>query len=85
MQQQLSVCVLCELTAETGPHLFLHCNCTSKVWHQSNAVVRDGNNSSTKSVYVFWVVNRQWFIDGTAKDPCLLYEWRWSPFDCFYR
>jgi hypothetical protein len=20
-----------------------------------------------------------------AKGPCLLYEWKWSPFDCFHR
>jgi hypothetical protein len=25
----------------------------------------------------------KWFIGRAAKNPCLLYEWLWSPFDCF--
>jgi hypothetical protein len=27
----------------------------------------------------------KWFISRMAKGPCLLYEWNWSPFDCFHR
>jgi hypothetical protein len=27
----------------------------------------------------------QWFIHKTAKGPCLLYEWGWSPEDCMLR
>jgi hypothetical protein len=27
----------------------------------------------------------RWFINRMAKGPCLLYEWKWSPFDCFNR
>ncbi|GAU42409.1 hypothetical protein TSUD_324640 [Trifolium subterraneum] len=27
----------------------------------------------------------KWFIGRTAKSPCLLYEWRWNPIDCFHR
>jgi hypothetical protein len=26
-----------------------------------------------------------WFIGRVAKFPCLLYEWNWSPLDCFMR
>jgi hypothetical protein len=26
-----------------------------------------------------------WFIGRVAKFPCLLYEWNWSPIDCFMR
>jgi hypothetical protein len=27
----------------------------------------------------------KWFLSGMAKGPCLLYEWKWSPLDCFHR
>jgi hypothetical protein len=27
----------------------------------------------------------QWFINNTAKGPCLLYEWTWNPGDCMLR
>jgi hypothetical protein len=27
----------------------------------------------------------RWFINRMAKGPCLLYGWKWSPFDCFNR
>jgi hypothetical protein len=27
----------------------------------------------------------KWFIGKVAKSPCLLYEWNWSPRDCFQR
>jgi hypothetical protein len=27
----------------------------------------------------------KWFIGRVAKIPCLLYEWQWSPVDCFMR
>jgi hypothetical protein len=27
----------------------------------------------------------RWFIGRVAKTPCLLYEWNWSPVDCFMR
>jgi hypothetical protein len=30
---------------------------------------------------LFW----QWFIGRMAKAPCLFYEWRWNPGDCFIR
>jgi hypothetical protein len=25
----------------------------------------------------------KWFVGRVAKSPCLLYEWQWSPIDCF--
>jgi hypothetical protein len=27
----------------------------------------------------------KWFVGRVAKSPCLLYEWQWSPSDCFSR
>jgi hypothetical protein len=27
----------------------------------------------------------KWFVGKVAKSPCLLYEWQWSPRDCFTR
>jgi hypothetical protein len=27
----------------------------------------------------------KWFVGRVAKNPCLLYEWQWSPIDCFTR
>jgi hypothetical protein len=27
----------------------------------------------------------KWFVGKVAKSPCLLYEWQWSPMDCFKR
>jgi hypothetical protein len=27
----------------------------------------------------------KWFLNRKAKGPCMLYEWKWSPFDCFHR
>jgi hypothetical protein len=27
----------------------------------------------------------KWFIAKVARSPCLLYEWNWSPRDCFHR
>ncbi|MCI18437.1 hypothetical protein A2U01_0039591 [Trifolium medium] len=27
----------------------------------------------------------KWFIGRMAKSPCLLYEWKWNPIDCFQR
>jgi hypothetical protein len=27
----------------------------------------------------------KWFIGRVAKSPCMLYEWLWSPLDCFSR
>jgi hypothetical protein len=27
----------------------------------------------------------KWFIGKVASSPCLLYEWQWSPIDCFNR
>ncbi|MCI16926.1 pantothenate synthetase [Trifolium medium] len=27
-------------------------------------------------------VSWQWFLNNTAKTPCLLYEWVWNPGDC---
>jgi hypothetical protein len=31
------------------------------------------------------LVSWKWFISRKAKGPCLLYEWKWSPLDCFNR
>jgi hypothetical protein len=27
----------------------------------------------------------QWFLNNTAKGPCLLYEWTWNPGDCMLK
>jgi hypothetical protein len=27
----------------------------------------------------------RWFLNSTAKSPCLLYEWVWNPGDCMLR
>jgi hypothetical protein len=27
----------------------------------------------------------KWFVGRVAQVPCLLYEWQWSPIECFMR
>jgi hypothetical protein len=31
------------------------------------------------------IISWQWFIGRAAKNPCLLYEWKWGPRDCMRR
>ncbi|GAU12782.1 hypothetical protein TSUD_72680 [Trifolium subterraneum] len=33
IQEQQAICVLCNLTMETAPHLFLHCDCVAMAWY----------------------------------------------------
>ncbi|KAK2372069.1 hypothetical protein QL285_073251 [Trifolium repens] len=129
------MCVHCGAEMETAVHLFLHCQCSSKVWYAmlkwlGFIIVTPPNLSTSFAVFVghgrdkrsrkaliliwntiMWVMwkNRndgvfnekqaniedmvdeikllswKWFLSGMAKGPCLLYEWKWSPLDCFHR
>jgi hypothetical protein len=56
------------------------------IWRFRNACV-----FKNKVVVVEEVVDHvkfqawKWFVGRVAKAPCLLYEWLWSPMDCFLR
>jgi hypothetical protein len=46
------------------------------------------NNITVDASTVVDLVQRlswQWFLNNTAKGPCLLYEWTWNPGDCMLR
>ncbi|WJX68394.1 hypothetical protein P8452_52767 [Trifolium repens] len=46
------------------------------------------NNITVDVSFVVDLVQRlswQWFLNNTAKGPCLLYEWTWNPGDCMLR
>jgi hypothetical protein len=129
------MCTLCGAETETAVHLFLHCQCATKVWYAmlkwlGFIIVTPSNLLTSFAVFVghgrdkisckalilvwntiMWVMwkNRndcvfndkqaniedmvdeikllswKWFLSGMAKGPCLLYEWKWSPLDCFHR
>jgi hypothetical protein len=54
------------------------------IWRCRNDIV-----FNNKAVVIAELVDQikfqawKWFIGRAAKNPCLLYEWLWSPFDCF--
>jgi hypothetical protein len=135
IQEDQIYCVFCDQVAETGLHLFLHCNCTMQVWYQvmkwlglvvipppnlfmslemligyakgkrqkeglvliwisfmwviwkvrNDRIFNNGEVNVEDMVDQIKVLSWQWFISRVAKGPCLLYEWSWSPFDCFGR
>ncbi|MCH96298.1 F-box family protein [Trifolium medium] len=135
LQYQQTNCALCELAVESSVHLFLHCDCSSKVWYDimrwlglvviipSNLassfglLVGCGKNKRSREclaliwnslLWTIWKVRNdfvfnnkevvieemvdqvktqswKWFIGRKTNSPCLLYEWKWSPFDCFQR
>ncbi|MCH82343.1 LINE-1 reverse transcriptase like, partial [Trifolium medium] len=68
--------------------------CLTLIWNALMWVIwkfRDDCVFNNKDVIIEDLVDQvkllswTWFIGKTAKGPCLLYEWRWSPFDCFHR
>jgi hypothetical protein len=62
------------------------CSFLWAVWNSRNEKVF--NNKDVGVVETIKQVKFQawkWFIGRIAKSPCLLYEWNWSPVDCFMR
>jgi hypothetical protein len=56
------------------------------VWKSRNACIF--NNKSTTVEEMMEQVQLsswRWFLNRKAKGPCMLYEWKWSPIDCFSR
>jgi hypothetical protein len=56
------------------------------VWKTRNNKVFD--NAMVEVPVMVDLVKRlswQWFLNNTAKGPCLLYEWEWNPGDCMLR
>jgi hypothetical protein len=54
------------------------------IWKSRNA--RIFNNKTTtveEMVDQVQLLSWRWFLNRKAKSPCLLYEWKWSPLDCF--
>jgi hypothetical protein len=56
------------------------------LWKSRNDRVFN-NKTTTKEEMVDQIklLSWKWFINGMARGPCLLYEWNWSPIDCFHR
>jgi hypothetical protein len=56
------------------------------IWRARNN--RIFNNGVSDPDEIFESIKRiswEWFIKRMAKSPCLFYEWRWNPGDCFLR
>jgi hypothetical protein len=68
--------------------------CLSLIWNSymwSMWKFRNDGVFNNKNVVVEELVDHikfqswKWFVGKVAKSPCLLYEWQWSPRDCFNR
>jgi hypothetical protein len=68
--------------------------CLSLIWNSymwSMWKFRNDCIFNNKNVVIGEVVDHvrfqswKWFVGKVAKSPCLLYEWQWSPMDCFKR
>jgi hypothetical protein len=53
--------------------------------NQNDGVFSNKETNIEEMVDQIKLLSWKWFISGMAKGPCLLYEWKWSPFDCFHR
>jgi hypothetical protein len=56
------------------------------VWRSRNDSVFNNKAADTvEMVEQIQLLSWMWFLNRKAKGPCLLYEWKWSPLDCFNR
>jgi hypothetical protein len=56
------------------------------IWRmRNNRIFNNGVIDVEEAVESIKRISWQWFIGRLANSPCLFYEWRWSPGDCFNR
>jgi hypothetical protein len=56
------------------------------VWRlRNNRIFNNGVIDAEEAVETIKRLSWQWFIGRLARSPCLFYEWRWDPGDCFAR
>jgi hypothetical protein len=56
------------------------------LWRNRNdQIFNNGNSSVDDVVDQIQRLSWRWFLDKTAKDSCLLYEWVWDPGECMIR
>ncbi|KAK2395404.1 hypothetical protein QL285_057145 [Trifolium repens] len=53
--------------------------------HRNDRIFNDREMNIEELVDQIKLWSWRWFINRMATGPCLLYEWNWSPFDCFNR
>jgi hypothetical protein len=53
--------------------------------HRNDRIFNDREMNIEELVDQIKLWSWRWFINRMAMGPCLLYEWNWSPFDCFNR
>jgi hypothetical protein len=56
------------------------------IWrNRNNRVFNNTAVGFAEMVDQVQLLSWKWYISRKAKNPCLLYEWCWSPWDCFHR
>jgi hypothetical protein len=54
------------------------------VWKSRNAWIFNNKTTTVEDMMEqIQLSSWRWFLNRKAKGPCLLYEWKWSPLDCF--
>jgi hypothetical protein len=56
------------------------------VWKSRNACIFNNKTTTVEEMMdQVQLLSWRWFLNRKAKGPCMLYEWKCSPFDCFLR
>jgi hypothetical protein len=56
------------------------------IWrNRNNRVFNNKAADYTEMVDQVQLLSWKWYISRKAKNPCMLYEWSWSPWECFHR
>jgi hypothetical protein len=56
------------------------------VWKNRNACIFNNKTATVEEMMEqVQLLSWRWFLNRVAKGPCMLYEWKWSPLDCFSR
>jgi hypothetical protein len=56
------------------------------IWRaRNNRIFNNGSIDADEVIESIKRLSWQWYIERMAKSPCLFYEWRWNPGDCFQR
>jgi hypothetical protein len=56
------------------------------VWKSRNACIFNNKTTTVEEMMdQVQLLSWRWFLNRKSKGPCMLYEWKCSPFDCFLR
>lgn len=56
------------------------------IWRtRNNRIFNNGVVDSGEMMELVMRLSWEWFIERMTKSPCMFYEWRWNPADCFSR